>query len=328
MSLRTSSRRLTRSAALLKTSSSAQPQPTSWSTPTPLLPLTSVRTLFNPFRRRNSESQQNPVYNDLLKQSPSTENPAQKSNFVLKRGGLAESSIFDTPDAGSQSTQATGTGTPAMLPHADAVLDPQPAQRRRWERKMVIRTLHRRGRLSKTALRKRTERESLSKSHFFQTSVKKLGPLARQIAGKSVDDAIVQMRFSKKKAAKEVLAHLEHARNEAVVRRGMALGNPANDKPLQIRLKDGKKKIIADRTQLYVDQAWVGRGPYGKEPEFRARGQVNMLRPPKTSLSLLLKEEATRVREAAEREEKRRRRPVWVPLPNRPITAQRQYYSW
>jgi ribosomal protein L22 len=152
---------------------------------------------------------------------------------------------------------------------------------------MVIRSLRSRGRLSKTALLKRTERESLAKSHFFKTSVKKLGPLARQIAGKTVEDAIVQMRFSKKKAAKEVLEHLEYARNEAIVRRGMGLGhvNGTKGEPVQIRLRDGKKKVIADRTQLFIDQAWVGRGPYGREPDYRARGQIYIMRPPKTSTS-------------------------------------------
>ncbi|KAH0556859.1 hypothetical protein GP486_005353, partial [Trichoglossum hirsutum] len=289
MSFRTSSRRLTRSAIALKTTSSAQLQLqlqslSSWPTSTSILPLSSVRTIFNPFRRRSSESEQNPVYSELLKQAPSTDSPAQKSPFALKRGGLAGSSIFDTPDAGPQAAQPTGGDVPVRTPNAAAVLDPQPEQRRRWERKMVIRLVRSRGRLSKTAQLKRTEREMLSKSHFFKTSIKKLGPLARQIAGKTVDDAIVQMRFSKKKAAKDVLEHLEHARNEAIVRRGMGLGSVNGTKggPVQIRLKDGKKKAISDQTQVYIDQAWVGRGSYGKEPDYRARGQVYMLRPPKT----------------------------------------------
>ncbi|KAI9780659.1 MAG: 54S ribosomal protein L22, mitochondrial [Geoglossum umbratile] len=332
MSLRASSRRLTRSAVAVKTVSTVQILPTQplRSTFTPILPLTSIRTIFDPFaRRRSSEAEQNPLYNDLLKQSPSVNNPTQNPRSVLQRGGLAESSIFDTPDAGPQ-PETPSAVSPARLPNADAVLDPQPLQRCRWQRKMVIHSIRSRWRLSKTATLKRTEREVLAKSHFFKTSVKKLGPLARQIAGKTVDDAIVQMRFSKKRAAKEVLEHLKYARDQAIVKRGMGLGSVDGTKgePVQIRLRDGKKKIISDRTQIYIDQAWVGRGPYGKEPEYRARGVVNMLRPPQTNLSLLLKEEKTRIRQAAEREEKRRRKPVWVPLPNRPITAQRQYYSW
>ena len=42
----------------------------------------------------------------------------------------------------------------------------------------------------------------------------------------------------------------------------------------------------------------------------------------------MLKEEKTRIRLHAEREQKAKDKKVWVQLPNRPITAQRQYYSW
>jgi len=45
-------------------------------------------------------------------------------------------------------------------------------------------------------------------------------------------------------------------------------------------------------------------------------------------LTVILKEEATRVRLHREREKKEKNKKVWVQLPNRPITAQRQYYSW
>lgn len=171
--------------------------------------------------------------------------------------------------------------------HMQAVLDPDPASRQRWERKMVIREIKKRGRLSRTQLIQRTERECLSKSRFLKTSVKKLGPLARQIAGKTVDDALVQMRFSKKKMAKEVKEHLEHARNEAIVRRGMALGkvNGAEGTPAQIETREGKRRLVTDRTELYIDQAWVGRGKYGFAPDHRARGAIYAMRPPVTSTS-------------------------------------------
>lgn len=194
----------------------------------------------------------------------------------------------------------------------------------------------------------RTERESLVKSHWFKTSVKKLNPLARQISGKNIDDAILQMRFSKKKAAIDVKAHLEHAKNEAIVVHGMGLGGnqasgesgsdssadstqKASEKPITIRLKNGSPKKIYDPTSIYIAQAWVNRGPYGMELDHRARGVINKLRPPYTGLSLLLKEEKTRIREWEDREAKalrQRKSKLWVPLPDRKITAQRQYYSW
>lgn len=45
-------------------------------------------------------------------------------------------------------------------------------------------------------------------------------------------------------------------------------------------------------------------------------------------ISVVLKEEATRIRLAEEREQKRRKKKVWVPLPDRLVTAQRQYCLW
>jgi len=165
---------------------------------------------------------------------------------------------------------------------------------------MLIRSLRHRFRVPKSVLLARTERQSLSKSHFLKTSVKKLGPLARQIAGKKVEDAIVQMRFSRKKAAQDVLKHLEYARDEAIVRRGMGLGGvkvegkegeavegkQEGETEVEggvVVEKSGRKRAVRDKTEMYVDQAWVGRGKYGRKPDYRARGQTNIIRPPTTS---------------------------------------------
>jgi ribosomal protein L22 len=224
------------------------------------------------------------------------------------------------------------------------VLDPDPNARERWERKKVIQMIRKGGRLTKEQYMKRTERQHLARSEDMKTSTKKLGMLARQIAGKTVDEAIVQMRFSKKKIASAVMAHLEAARDEAIVTRGMGLGaavaapeTPSativlQKEPLSIQLKDGKRHAVADGSKMYIDQAWVGRGPYGKLPDYRARGRVFIMHTPWTSLTLVLKEEATRVREWQEREAKRlkqRTSKVWTPLPDRPVQGARgQWYAW
>ncbi len=191
--------------------------------------------------------------------------------------------------------------------------------------------------------------------------------LARQIAGKDIDEAMLQMRFSKKKAARDVLEHLKHAKNEAIVRRGMGLGpnspyildaaeepeeeaeNKYDDDPTKILGKKSReenpkpvyptpdtpmwkpKDSGTDLTKMYISQAWVGRGPFEKELEYRARGRVNILRKPFTSISVMLKEEKTKLREArekAEKEQRKRLKSVWTQLPDRKITAQRQYYCW
>ena len=100
------------------------------------------------------------------------------------------------------------------------------------------------------------------------------------------------MRFSRKKIAGEVLKHLEYARDEAIVRKGMGLGKVGENADRDgeqgkiegiVVEKSGKKRVIRDKTQMYVDQAWVGRGSYGREPDYRARGQINTMRPPTTS---------------------------------------------
>jgi ribosomal protein L22 len=185
-----------------------------------------------------------------------------------------------------------------------AAVDPVPHARKRWQRKMLIRDIRGRNRMNKTTKILRTERFSLCKSEMFKTSVKKLGPLARQIAGKPIEEAIVQMRFSKKKVAADVKKHLEYARDEAIVRKGMGLGmvkpKVAEDgaeaeteaetamKPIVVEDRNGKRRTVTDLSSIYVDQAWVGRGRYNFGRDYRARGQINILRLPYTSESLLI----------------------------------------
>ena len=148
----------------------------------------------------------------------------------------------------------------------------------------MIREITKRGRLTRTQALKKQERILISKSHDFKTSVKKLVPLAKQITGKTVDEAIVQMRFSKKKAARDVKEHLEYARNEAIVKRGMGLGLDGKPfKTLRIQMKDGKRVKVEDPTTLYVSQAWCGKGLFGTTPDYRARGNVHMMKNRTTS---------------------------------------------
>lgn len=193
-------------------------------------------------------------------------------------------------------------------------LDPAPAARRNFERRMVIKSLQKRGRVTKAVKLMRTERQSLYKSPTLPTSVKKLTKLMNQIKGKPVDEAMVQLRFSKKRVARDILKGLQIARDEAIAARGMSLGafgeaqlqregetssatanepflpdgtrlTPKPGQPTLIELKDGSKKLVHDPTEMYIDQAWVGRGESWKSPEFRARGRINMLTHRTTSKS-------------------------------------------
>ncbi|KAF2719671.1 ribosomal protein L22 [Polychaeton citri CBS 116435] len=356
--------------------------------PTPRIQHLQRRTAFFGSRKLNASNDRrgganddrpNPVleefqrkHADLLRPiDPSKNAQAQQQQF--RSGDISTSSLLEDADSTTKSTDVLDPSSTEAVearktlelggrkrnPEQIArVLNPQPNPRERWERKKVIQLIRKDGRLTKEEILKRTEREHLAKSYEFKTSVKKLGMLARQIAGKTLDDAILQMRFSKKKVAQEVLKHLEYARDQAVVTRGMGIGlasmpslpqpisllsPPSAPQPLapssedgsisvQIELKkDGKRHTVTDPSKIYVDQAWVGRGAYGRGLDHRARGRVNILRTPFTTLTVLLKEEATRVREYAEKEERRlkqRLNKVWTPMPERVIYGQRQWYSW
>lgn len=278
----------------------------------------------------------------------------------VSTGGLASTSVFSEPTSTEEvdSTVAPGDRSEEKITrlayrnmsNLAVGLNPRPNARARWQRKMLIRHVRRGGRLTKEMQLARTERNHLSKSHFMKTSIKKLMVLARQIAGKSIDEAILQMRFSKKKVAQQVREHLIQARNEAIVVKGMgqaSRSDPAKTLPVgpmvldpsvtepeahQTPTKTLKKGEEPGETDIYVAESWVNRGPYGKVPEYRARGRMNILRPPHTGISVVLKEEKTRTREKNEKEARAIRRRLgkgaWTQLPDRPITNQSQYVLW
>ncbi|OAX81673.1 hypothetical protein ACJ72_03987 [Emergomyces africanus] len=371
----------------------------------PRLPTTIYRRAFasSPFLRDSTTpSNASPTSPQPSKTKNKHLKVSQPAAPKVTHGSLAPGSIFDEEDgvipsphtstdsrkpqrltskdtdtdanasADADSAAATSANVPLSERDHDNLfraLVPFPNRRARWERKMVIRSVRRRGRLTRREEIARTERESLSKSHFFKTSVKKLMMVARQIAGKNIDDAILQMRFSPKKVAKDVKAHLELARDEAIVMHGMGLGRSGSGSgsknnntksqaaaadaesglevvegaaaaapvkstttpPITITLKSGQRKTITDRSAIYIAQAWVGRGTFGRELDHRARGNINIMKPPHTSLTVVLKEEHSRIREWEDRhakEERRRREQLRVALPDRKIYGQRQYYSW
>ena len=164
------------------------------------------------------------------------------------------------------------------------VTDPDPRARVRWERKQVIAHVKRNGRLTRAERLARAERQFTLRSPTMRTSTKKLMHLAHQIAGKSVDDAVVQMRYSKKKYAAEIKYHLEDARDRATVARGMGLGAVTKSDgavappPRKIRTKDGRHLVVEDPTSMFVAQAWVNRGPLmGWRPNYMARGRMSRM---------------------------------------------------
>ncbi|KAH7070562.1 ribosomal protein L22/L17 [Paraphoma chrysanthemicola] len=385
MSARIPSRRLGQSAL-----AAFQPRPARW-VPSTSLPVAARRNISNPSRPRDDtpavnrdQDLSNPILEKYLKQreieqSLVAEGDTEKTGPRIQ---TREGSLSKSPSSLFLPEREIPGWQPNLSPSEQAALkakaearreaieaqdnlklsrmnvDPDPAARRRLERRLVISSVKRHGRLTKAQTLARTERQSLYKSQTLPTSVKKLQKVVNQIAGKTVSEALVQLRFSKKRIARDVIKGLEIAQNEAIASRGMSLGSgrlaqerweaqraqtdmgtakdvqikPTQKKklgvPTTIELKDGRKKVVRDPSEIYIEQAWVGKGESWKSPEYRARGAMNLLTHRTTSFSVLLKEEKTRMRISEEIKKKREKRKLWTALPDRPVTTQRQYCLW
>ncbi|KAG5920234.1 hypothetical protein E4U42_006265 [Claviceps africana] len=271
-------------------------------------------------------------------QSTELDDPRKRAAFLERNmhGSVSDNIFQDEIEAPTPAPEAEPTSQlrPEQKTRENMamVTDPDPRSRLRWQRKKVIQMVRRNGSITKQERIKMTERQLLHKSHFMPTSVKKLVMLSRQIAGKTVDDAITQMTWSKKKMAAEIKYYLEEARDLAIAQRGMGLGRANGETlptPRKIQTKDGSWIEVSDPTRMYIAQSWVGRGPVrGKELDYKGRGRMGIIQHPSTSFTVLLKEEKTRIREYEEQEAKKAARGPWVHLPNRPVYGQRPYYSW
>jgi ribosomal protein L22 len=141
-----------------------------------------------------------------------------------------------------------------------------------WERSKVIEGIERRGRLTRPEELARTEREYLFQSHDLATTPKKMTMLMRQIAGKTLEEALVQMRFSKKKVARDIVIGLLKARDEAIVARGMGLGRIKEAPKVEVEFeqKEGEteeefaaRKAKAEEEQLkFLEERVLSPGTY------------------------------------------------------------------
>ncbi|KAH9918213.1 ribosomal protein L22 [Epithele typhae] len=115
----------------------------------------------------------------------------------------------------------------------------------------------------------------------FKISHRKLNMLGRQISGKPLDHAIVQMRFSEKRASNRIKSMLAVAKDHAIRYKGM------------------------DESKLVVSQAWVNKGPKLKRLDIRGRGRVGIKHHPSARMKVIVKEGPTKEEQrAAERARK------------------------
>jgi len=104
----------------------------------------------------------------------------------------------------------------------------------------------------------------------FKMSHRKLNKLGRQIAGKPVDYAILQMKFSEKRASTRIQSMLTLAKKHAAEYKGL---NPG---------------------KLVVSQAWVTKGEnFHKRIDIKGRGRVGVKYHPEAKMSVVLKEGKT-----------------------------------
>ncbi|KAF8338826.1 ribosomal protein L22/L17 [Cantharellus anzutake] len=100
----------------------------------------------------------------------------------------------------------------------------------------------------------------------FKMSHRKLNDLGRQIAGKPIDAAILQMEFSEKRASTRIKNMLCVARDHAQFLKGL------------------------NRSKLIVAEAWVEKGPKLKRIDIKGRGRSGIKEHPKSRLRVILRE--------------------------------------
>ncbi|KAI1389279.1 ribosomal protein L22 [Hypoxylon trugodes] len=311
-----------------------------------LQPRTQRRNAGSWFNWGRTPSEKDPLTQELTRRERET--MVAKRNMDRTQGGSIFEDEIEAQERKQKEESTKGPGISRqqaiskMKEHVELAQNPDPRWRNRYLRKKVMQMVRDESEgkpLSKEQRIRLTEKQHTSKSAMLPTSTKKLVHLTHQIVGKSVDDAITQMRFSKKKMAREVLWQLQLARDTAIAAHGMGLGSVNKDGDAEkkeskkqvrkIKTKDGKSIEVSDPTSLYVDESWVGRGPHmGMRIQYHARSRMSRMMRPSAYLSVVLKEEKTRVRQHDERIEKEAKKAPWVHLPNRPITAQRPYYTW
>ncbi|KAI9637284.1 putative 50S ribosomal protein L22 [Dioszegia hungarica] len=119
-----------------------------------------------------------------------------------------------------------------------------------------------------------SERRRKATQHRYSTAQHKISPrklndLSRQISGLPIDEAIVQMQFSEKRASSWIKSTLCLARDHAL------------DKGLE-------------RGRLIVAESWTSKGPKIKRVDIKGRGRAGIKYHPLARLHVLLKEGKTR----------------------------------
>lgn len=112
----------------------------------------------------------------------------------------------------------------------------------------------------------RKEKGALAKARAIRSSARKLNLVAASIRGKGAQAALTQLRFEKRRIAKEVKKVLQ-----------AAVANAENNHGLDV-------------DKLYVAEAWVGRSFVMKRFHTRGRGRSAGIEKPFSNLTIIVKE--------------------------------------
>ena len=110
------------------------------------------------------------------------------------------------------------------------------------------------------------DNQAMAKGRLIKTSPQKLNLVAQLIRGKSVEKAMAELTFSRKRVAQNVKKVLESA-----------VANAENNHDLDI-------------DSLVVDQAFVGKNMVMKRWRPRARGRVGRIHKPFAEITIIVKE--------------------------------------
>jgi large subunit ribosomal protein L22 len=134
--------------------------------------------------------------------------------------------------------------------------------------------------------RLKKEHGALARARAVRTSARKLNLVAASIRGKMASAALTQLRFEKRRIAKEVKKVLQ-----------AAVANAENNHGLDV-----------DR--LYVAEAWVGRAFVMKRMHTRGRGRSAGIEKPFSNLTIVVRERSDAEAEKSKKSETKQETPV------------------
>ncbi|KAG1754032.1 ribosomal protein L22/L17 [Suillus paluster] len=156
-----------------------------------------------------------------------------------------------------------------------------------------------------TVVKKKKATEHKYSTANFKISHRKLNMIGRQISGRPIDHAIVQMQFSEKRATSRIKSMLATAKLHATAYKNM------------------------DPSKLVVAEAWVTKGPKQlKRLEPRGRGKFGIRVHPDSRMHVILREGKTFEQLKKEQRERRLRRIVSAGLVREDVPLRNPARTW